>query len=43
MRRADNPFVFIGCVELRQALDQRATDEGELLERLEEGPSLDRR
>lgn len=39
MRRADNPFVFIGCVELKQALDQRATDERELLERLEEVPA----
>jgi len=39
MRRAEHPFVFIGCVELRQALDQRATDERELLERLDDVPA----
>jgi hypothetical protein len=33
------PFHFIGCVELRQALDHRATDERELLDRLEEVPA----
>jgi Family of unknown function (DUF5752) len=33
------PFQFIGCVELRQALDHRARDERELLDRLEEVPS----
>jgi hypothetical protein len=33
------PFQFIGCVELRQALEQRATDERELLERLEDVPA----
>ena len=38
-RRAKHPFVFTGCVELRQALDHRATDERELLERLEEVPA----
>jgi hypothetical protein len=38
-RRATHPFVFTGCVELRQALDHRATDERELLERLEEVPA----
>jgi hypothetical protein len=32
------PFQFIGCVELRQALDHRARDERELLDRLEEVP-----
>ena len=37
--RASEPFVFIGCVELRQSLDQRATDERELLDRLEDVPS----
>ena len=37
--RASQPFVFTGCVELRQALDHRATDERELLERLEEVPA----
>jgi len=33
------PFRFIGCVELRQALDHRATDERELLDRLEDVPA----
>jgi Family of unknown function (DUF5752) len=33
------PFHFIGCVELRQALDHRARDERELLDRLEEVPA----
>ncbi|HXH82314.1 MAG TPA: DUF5752 family protein [Candidatus Tectomicrobia bacterium] len=33
------PFQFIGCVELRQALDHRARDERELLDRLEEVPA----
>jgi hypothetical protein len=37
--RAKHPFVFTGCVELRQTLDHRATDERELLERLEEVPA----
>ena len=32
------PFVFTGCVELRQALDHRARDERELLDRLEDVP-----
>jgi hypothetical protein len=32
------PFHFIGCVELRQALDHRARDERELLDRLEDVP-----
>jgi hypothetical protein len=36
---AKHPFVFTGCLELRQALDHRATDERELLERLEEVPA----
>jgi hypothetical protein len=36
---ATQPFVFTGCVELRQTLDHRATDERELLERLEEVPA----
>ena len=36
---ADDPFRFIGCVELRQSLDQRATDERELLDRLEDVPA----
>jgi hypothetical protein len=38
MRRAKHPFVFTGCVELRQALDHRARDERELLDRLEDVP-----
>jgi hypothetical protein len=38
-RVASQPFVFTGCVELRQSLDHRATDERELLERLEEVPA----
>jgi uncharacterized protein DUF5752 len=36
---AREPFRFIGCVELRQSLDQRATDERELLDRLEDVPA----
>jgi hypothetical protein len=39
MRQATNPFVFIGCVELRQALDRQALDERELMDRLEEVPA----
>jgi Family of unknown function (DUF5752) len=39
MRQATDPFVFIGCVELRQALDRQALDERELMDRLEEVPS----
>src|SRR5262249_13648815 len=35
---AHAPFQFIGCVELRQVLVHRATDERELLERLEDAP-----
>jgi hypothetical protein len=38
MPAAANPFTFIGCVELRQALDRRARDERELMDRLEEVP-----
>ena len=36
---APAPFQFIGCVELRQALDHRARDERELLDRLEDVPA----
>jgi hypothetical protein len=36
---ASLPFQFIGCVELRQALDHRARDERELLDRLEDVPA----
>jgi hypothetical protein len=32
-------FQFIGCVEVRQALDHRARDERELLDRLEDVPA----
>lgn len=39
MRLATSPFVFIGCVELRQALDRYALDERELMDRLEEVPA----
>jgi hypothetical protein len=39
MRTAANAFTFIGCVELRQALDRRAIDERELMDRLEEVPA----
>jgi hypothetical protein len=39
MPTARNAFVFIGCVELRQALDRHALDERELLDRLEEVPA----
>jgi hypothetical protein len=37
-REARQPFVFIGCVELRQSLDRRALDERELMDRIEEVP-----
>jgi hypothetical protein len=39
MRTAQDPFVFFGCVELRQALDRQAVDERELMDRLEEVPA----
>jgi hypothetical protein len=39
MREATNPFVFIGCVELRQLLGRRAMDERELMDRLEDLPA----
>jgi uncharacterized protein DUF5752 len=38
-RTATEPFVFFGCVELRQALDRTALDERELMDRLEEVPA----
>ena len=38
MRAATHPFVFTGCVELRQTLDVHALDERELLDRLREVP-----
>jgi hypothetical protein len=39
MPGAGQPFVFMGCVEVRQALDRHAIDERELLDRLEEVPA----
>jgi hypothetical protein len=39
MRAAGPPFVFMGCVELRQALDLHALDERELLECVREAPA----
>ena len=36
---ATEPFVFTGCVEVRQALQRTATDERELMGRLEEVPA----
>lgn len=39
MADAGQPFVFMGCVEVRQALDRQALDERELLDRLEEVPA----
>jgi hypothetical protein len=39
VRVATSPFIFIGCVELRQALDRYALDERELMDRLEEVPA----
>jgi hypothetical protein len=36
---ATDPFVFFGCVELRQALDKTALDERELMDRIEEVPA----
>src|SRR5438105_6285936 len=38
MRAATQPFVFTGCVELRQALGLLALDERELLDRVREVP-----
>jgi Family of unknown function (DUF5752) len=35
---ATSPFVFTGCVEVRQALQRTASDERELMDRLEEVP-----
>ena len=36
---ASAPFVFTGCVEVRQALQRTAIDERELMDRLEEVPA----
>src|SRR5215470_15324927 len=39
MQAARDPFVFIGCVELRESLGRSARDERELMDRLEEIPA----
>lgn len=39
IRTAADPFVFFGCVELRQSLDRTALDERELMDRIEEVPA----
>jgi len=39
VRTAEHPFVFTGCVELRESLDTQALDERELRDRLEEVPA----
>jgi hypothetical protein len=38
-RSARKPFRFLGCIELREILGQRARDERELMELLEQVPS----
>ena len=39
MRTAAHPFLFVGCVELRQTLDMHALDERELMHRVAEVPA----
>jgi len=39
MERAPQPFVFVGCVELREILGQRAEDEKELADLLAQVPA----
>src|SRR5712691_1202830 len=39
MRTAARPFLFVGCVELRQTLDTHARDARELMHRLAEVPA----
>ncbi len=39
MARAPRPFVFVGCVELREILGQRAEDEKELADLLAQVPA----
>src|SRR3989475_10561514 len=39
MRTAARPFLFVGCVELRQTLDMHALDERELMHRVAEVPA----
>ncbi|MBI5776743.1 MAG: hypothetical protein HY444_05065 [Nitrospirae bacterium] len=38
-RRAEHPFRFVSCMELREALGKRALDEQRLLEIIEEAPA----
>ncbi len=38
IRKADNPFCFVSCTELRQIMGVRAYDEQRLLEVIEEAP-----
>ncbi len=39
MRTTEHPFIFMGCVELRQALDLHALDVRELVDRMREAPA----
>src|SRR2546426_3575599 len=39
MRTAVHPFLFVGCVELRQTLDMHALDQRELMHRIAEVPA----
>lgn len=39
MRRAAHPFRFVSCMELREVLGKRATDELRLMEIIEEAPA----
>ncbi len=39
MRRAQQPFQFVSCMELREILGKRALDESRLLEIIEEAPA----
>ena len=39
IRRADSPFRFVSCMELREVMGQRAMDEQRLLELIEEVPA----
>ena len=38
-RRAESPFRFVSCMELREVMGQRAMDEQRLLELIEEIPA----
>lgn len=37
-RRAEEPFVFVGCIELQEILGERAQDEKQLVDLLEQVP-----